>query len=335
MCDVNRKMRKMRIVILGTAGRLDTQKVVNRMTQECSDCPHDWSITLRVLAPARRWSQGVLWHPPFFPALSPRRTRGVIRVLIADSEVRSRRSLHLYLEREPDVQVVAEVADGREAADAIFKWRPDLLFLDVQIPALEELQALERVTDERQPVVVLVTSYDVHALMAFELQALDYLLKPYSPACVDKSLRRVRADLADPSSPGRAKVSEVLEKLKAARRGGTRAGVLPQRFAVREGDRITLVKSTDLQAVEAAGNYVKLVVLTGDHLLRLTLSEMEQQLDPARFVRIHRSTLINTEHVEEIRLSSHGDCEVVLKNGAIYRVSRGHREKLLAAYGGA
>jgi two-component system LytT family response regulator len=238
------------------------------------------------------------------------------------------------VEREADIEVVGEAPDGIAAADAISKLRPDLLFLDVQLPGIEVLRSLERATDRPLPVVVLITSYDVHALMAFELQALDYLLKPFSQECVDRALRGVRSDVAQASSPGRAKIGQVLEKLDAARRGGTRAGGLPQRFAVREGDRIILVKASDLQAVEAAGNYVKLVVLAGNHLLRLTLADMEQQLDPARFVRIHRSTLVNTDHVEEIRLSTHGDCEVVLKNGATYRVSRGHREKLLAAYGG-
>jgi two-component system LytT family response regulator len=273
-----------------------------------------------------------------YPCLSARPERNaerLIRALIVDDEPLARRAVRVRLGREPDIRIVGEATDGNEAVDAIRSLHPDLVFLDVQMPGMNGFQVLEQISDDLLPMVVFVTAHDVHVLRAFEIHALDYLLKPYSESRFSESLRRARREiLRGGAFPERAKLGALLEQLDASRDGGA-APVYPRRFAVREGDRIVLVKATDLEAVEAAGNYVMLVTRHHKHLLRLTLAEMERQLDPARFVRIHRSTIVNTDLVHEIRLDPHGDCDLSMENGATYRLSRAHRDRLLAGYGGS
>jgi len=259
----------------------------------------------------------------------------MIRALIADDERLDRSALRSRLDREPDVQIVGEASDGNQAVEAIRSLRPDLLFLDVQIPGLNGFEVLGKVADEHLPLVVFVTAYDAQVLRSLEDHALDYLLKPYSASRIDESLRRVRAELQEGNhSAERARLGSLIETL-GTEWGDPRPSSYPSRLAVHgKGDRILLVKALDIDAVEAAGNYVMLVEGTRRHLLRLTLSEVERQLDPARFARIHRSTIVNTDRVREIRLDPHGDCEIELEIGLTYRVSRAHRERFLARYGG-
>ncbi|MEP7029057.1 MAG: LytTR family DNA-binding domain-containing protein, partial [Candidatus Eisenbacteria bacterium] len=189
-----------------------------------------------------------------------------------------------------------------------------------------------RLPAERWPLVVFVTAHDVHALRAFEVHAFDYLLKPYSEQRFLECLGRAREALArGDSAPERLRLRGLLDQLVAVRAGVRDAGsaAYPRRFAVRDRGRIVLVRVEDLEAVEAAGNYVLLVAGEERHLLRLTLTEMEEQLDPARFARIHRSTIVNVDLVREILPEPHGDCDVVLEGGATYRLSRAYRARLL------
>jgi two-component system, LytTR family, response regulator len=253
----------------------------------------------------------------------------VIRVLVVDDEPLARRGVRTRLEREADVEVVGEAEDGPQAVEAIRRLNPDVVFLDVQMPGLNGFEVLEQLAAGEWPMVVFVTAHDAHALQAFEIHALDYLLKPYSEERFQECVRRAREALArGDAPPERQRIRELLAQLEAARAGSIGAA-MPRRFAVRDRDRIVFVKTQDLQAVEAAGNYVMLVAGTGKHLLRLTLADMEQQLDPARFARIHRSTIVNVDCVREIRPEPHGDCEVSLESGAVYRMSRAYRDKLL------
>lgn len=259
----------------------------------------------------------------------------MIRALIVDDEPLARRAIRVRLDREADISIVGEAGAGGEAVEAIRFLRPDLVFLDVQMPGMNGFEVLERVADQHLPMVVFVTAHDVHVLRAFEIHALDYLLKPYSESRFGESLRRARAELYRGSEfPERIKLGSLIEEFDAMKGGNGRGSAHPRRFAVRSGDRIVLVKTVDIDAVEAAGNYVMLVEGTRKHLLRLTLAEVERQLDPARFVRIHRSTIVNADHVREIRLDPHGDCDLLLESGLVYRVSRAHRDRLLSGYGG-
>jgi two-component system LytT family response regulator len=255
----------------------------------------------------------------------------VIRALIVDDEPLARKALRVRLEQESDVVIDGEAADGAQAVAQIRALRPDLVFLDVQMPGLDGFQVLEQVSGEHLPMVVFVTAYDVHAIRAFEIHALDYLLKPYSQSRFAESLRRARREIRrDAAFPERERLGALLDSL--VDRGGAPAPA--RRFAVRDGDRIVMVKADALDAVVAAGNYVELVEPQRRHLLRVTLSEMERQLDPERFARIHRSTIVNVDRIRELRLDPHGDCEVVLESGATYRLSRAYRERLVPGSGG-
>lgn len=255
----------------------------------------------------------------------------MIRILLVDDEPLARRGLRLGLQDEPDLEIVGECGDGPDAVAAIRSLRPDLVFLDVQMPGLTGFQVLEEVADEHLPMVVFVTAHDAHALQAFELHALDYLLKPYSKERLLESLRRARHELSRADDfPERRRLVELISMMQSAGPPpGASGDRYTRRFMVRDRDRILVVRTDHLEAVEAAGNYVQLVEGEKKHLLRLTLAEVEEQLDPAKFARIHRSTIIQVDRVRELRPDPHGDCDVVLESGKVYRLSRAYRDRLL------
>lgn len=262
----------------------------------------------------------------------------MIRALIVDDEPLARRGIRVRLEREADIEIVGEAADGFEAIEAMRAQRPDLVFLDVQMPGLDGFQALEQVAAEDLPMVIFVTAHDAHALQAFEVHAIDYLLKPFSESRFAESLRRARVELShEDANPERSRLGELLATLEAARTGaggapgtpGAPGTGYPQRFSVRERERILLLRADALEAVQAAGNYVELIAGGRTHLLRLTMSEMERKLDPARFVRVHRSTIVNADRIREILPDPHGDGDIVMESGAVHRLSRAYRERLL------
>ena len=267
----------------------------------------------------------------------------MIRALIVDDEPLARRGIRVRLENEPDVEIVGEAEDGFAAIELIRAHRPDLVFLDVQMPGLDGFETLERVAAEHLPMVIFVTAHDAFALRAFEVHATDYLLKPFTEPRFAEALRRARVELShELESPERGRLGELLAALEAARNAAAAAGPAPggtagtggaasypQRFSVRERDRILLVRVDSLEAVQAAGNYVELVGAGRKHLLRETLSEMERKLDPNRFVRIHRSTIVNADRIREILPDPHGDGDVVMESGAVHRLSRAYRERLL------
>jgi two-component system LytT family response regulator len=258
----------------------------------------------------------------------------VIRTLIVDDEPLARRGIRVRLEREADVTVVGEAVDGPSAVLAIRSLAPDLVFLDVQMPGLDGFEVLEQVWTERLPRIVFVTAHDAHALKAFEFHALDYLLKPYSEARFLEALRRAREHLVQGGGGAdERRLVELIEALAAGRAHGAGRPAYAQRFSVRDRDRIVLVRAEEIDAVLAAGNYVQLVCGRQRHLLRVTLAEMEEELDPARFARIHRSTIVNLDRVREIRPDAHGDGEVTLEGGAVHRMSRAYRERLLPGTG--
>lgn len=251
----------------------------------------------------------------------------MIRTLLVDDEPLARSGLRLRLEREPDIEIAGEAEDGPSAVAAIAALRPRLVFLDVQMPGMSGFQVLEALPAGELPMVVFVTAHDQHALQAFEINALDYLLKPYSEERFAESLRRARNALAEPDDrPTQARLREMLAQLEAKR---ARPEAFPPRFAVRESGRVVLVKASELVAVEAAANYVMLVTGRERHLLRLTMAEMEQQLDPVAFARIHRSTIVRIERIREVRVDAHGSGEVLLDDGRTYRMSRAYRDVVL------
>lgn len=237
----------------------------------------------------------------------------MIRTLIADDEPLAREGIRARLVGEADIDIVGEAANGFDAVDAITSLAPDLLFLDVQMPGLDGLEVLRRLS-RPVPAVVLVTAYDRYAVGAFEAEALDFLLKPVNNARFGEVLDRVRRSLKSP-----------VEEYALRRRV-----VAPvTRFAVKHHDHFILLKVEQVDWIHSAANYAELHSGGRSFLIRMRMSDLEERLDPQQFVRIHRSTIVNVDRVVEIRPEFHGECQVVLQDGTKLRLSRRYRERLL------
>ena len=251
----------------------------------------------------------------------------MIRVALVDDEPLAREGLRLWLARESDVTVVGEAGTPAEAVALLRAERPDLVFLDVQMPGGDGFGVLEAAGAEHLPEVVFVTAHEKHALRAFDLAALDFLLKPVGEERFRLALARARVELARGSErAGPARVSALLDHVHAVRTGGTRR---IERFAVRTRDRFVIVPAADVRWIAAAANYAELHVADGTHLVRATLAELEAGLDPARFARIHRGTIVRLDFVREVVPAAHGDCDVVLRDGEVLKLSRRFRSRLL------
>ena len=253
-----------------------------------------------------------------------------IRAMVVDDEPLARGRLRELLDGEGDIDVVGEAGSGGEAIATIGRLRPDLVFLDVQMPERNGFEVLAAL-DEPPAVVVFVTAYDAYALRAFDVHALDYLLKPFDRDRFLRTLARARAALARRRGDGQ--VDERIASLLAEVVPGRRAGTWLERIAVKSGGRVRLVPVGDIDYVEAAGNYLRLHAGTERHLIRETLSAFEARLDPARFVRIHRSTIVNIDRVRELEPYFHGDYIVRLSDGRRLTLSRTYREHLRARLG--
>jgi two-component system LytT family response regulator len=255
-----------------------------------------------------------------------------LRVLIADDETLARQRLRRLLRREPEVEVVAECADGLATVSGLMAHAPDLLFLDVQMPELDGFAVLQRIPADYLPVTIFVTAYDQYALRAFEARALDYLLKPYTEARFRAAFERARSAVLGPEPGERARLLSLLEQIWLEQRD-LRAAVSSaesppaDRLLVREDGRVRVVAASEVDWIEAARNTVRLHLGADVHVLREPLSTLEGRLDPARFARIHRSTVVNLERVTEILPWFSGDGMVVLRSGERLRVSRSYRER--------
>ncbi len=250
---------------------------------------------------------------------------GNIRTIVVDDEKPARVRLLELLAREPDVEVLDTAADGREALELIRTTRPDLVFLDVQMPQLDGFGVLQELSPDELPVVIVVTAYDQYAIQAFDAHAVDYLLKPFSDQRFESALKRAREYLGTPAA------HEQAEQLAAAteerRSVAARSGHL-ERLVVKAGGNVTFLDVDDIDWIEAAGVYVHLHAGSRAHLYRSSVTQLLQRLDPHRFVRVHRSAAINTARIRELRARSHGDFTVILQNGAEVAMSRGYRTGL-------
>lgn len=243
-----------------------------------------------------------------------------IRTLIVDDEPLARERIHSFLAAESDIQVLAECGSGEEALEAIRKQKPDLVFLDVQMPGLNGLDVLRSLDPGLMPVVIFVTAYDQHALAAFEVHALDYLLKPFKQARFKEALQRAREQVANKNAGA---LTHQLLDLLGERKPET---AHLTRLAVKTADRILFLKAEQLDWLEAAGNYVVLHVGKQTHILRETLGSLEAKLDPERFLRISRSALVNVEQIKELQPLFKGEYAVVLQGGQQLTMTRGIRE---------
>ena len=252
----------------------------------------------------------------------------MIRVVLVDDEPVAREGLRMWLEDETDLEIVGEAGTPAAAIALIVAERPDLVFLDVQMPDADGFAVLEAVSREHLPEVVFVTAHERHALRAFEVAALDFLLKPVREERFRAALARVRRELArGEGREGPARLSALLDRIRG---GDPDAPRRIERFAVRTRDRFVIVPASEVEWITAAGNYAELHAGKATHLVRATLAELEQGLDAARWARIHRGTLVRLDRVREIVPATHGDYDVVLVGGEVLRMSRRFKERLLA-----
>ncbi|MCX6898460.1 MAG: LytTR family DNA-binding domain-containing protein [Verrucomicrobia bacterium] len=243
-----------------------------------------------------------------------------IKALIVDDEPLARERIRTLLAKEPDIEVVGECANGDEALAAMKKQPVDLLFLDVQMPEMDGFELLSRLGKDALPAVIFVTAYDQHAVRAFEIHALDYLLKPFKQSRFKEAVQRVRGQI------GRRQTDEVSQRLLQLLSERKPAAVYLNRLTVRENDRVLLVKASQIEWIESAGNYVVLHVGKQNHILRETLAALEAQLDPKLFLRVSRSALVNLDQVRELQPLFKGEYVVVLLNGQQLPMTRGIRE---------
>lgn len=242
-----------------------------------------------------------------------------LRVLIVDDEAVARRRVRRLLANEADVVVAGECGDGGSAVQAIARDAPDVVFLDVQMPELDGFEVVQSIASAERPWIVFVTAFDRYALRAFDVHAVDYLLKPFTRERFQLALARVRERRAQ--RHGDPRLSAMLRDLRSAHRYASRV-------AVRAGDRYVVVHWRDVDWIEAADNYVSLHVGAREFLLRDTLASIEQHLDPEQFVRIHRSAIVQLDRVVELRPATHGDVQVVLRNGVSLVMSRTWRDRV-------
>jgi two-component system LytT family response regulator len=246
----------------------------------------------------------------------------VLRALLIDDEPLARDAIRAILARDPEVEIVGE-GTGIDGAALIARTRPDILFLDIQMPEVDGFALLGQVGTEAVPAIIFVTAYDRYALRAFEVHALDYLLKPFDDhrfaAALASAKERVRARRRGDVD---TRLAELLAE-RAARR---------TRFLIPSRDKSVVIDSSQIDWIEAADCYVSLHVGADSHLLRLTMDELEAQLDPSQFFRVHRSAIVNLDRVREVHPLFRGDCALVLAGGRRVKLSRGRRHEFEALF---
>ena len=242
------------------------------------------------------------------------------RVLIADDEAVARRRLRRLLQREPDLSVVAECADGAAALRLMVELAPDLVLLDVQMPELDGFEVLQRFPGDHWPAVIFVTAFDRYALRAFDVHAIDYLLKPFSAERFRTALARARTRLRHRAHD--AGLAALVDEIR-------RRPAFAARLAIPSRGRTVLLDTASIDWIEAADNYVTLHAGGHEHLVRETLGALERQLDPDRFTRIHRSTIVNLDRIALVEPMTHGDGIVQLRDGTRLALSRTRRDRIV------
>lgn len=262
-----------------------------------------------------------------------------IKTVIVDDEALSRRGIERLLRKTPDFEVIAECGNGRDAVGMIQRERPDVVFLDIQMPLLSGFEVLARLPQESVPLVVFVTAFDQYALRAFEARAVDYLLKPLDERRVEMTLERVRQNLqARQAADQRDKLMEVVAEitgsgeieLETILEHGSNAieSTHPQILPIRQGRHTARVPVVSIQWIDAAGDYMCVHAEGDTHILRGTMKELEEVLDPRMFQRVHRSTIVNLRYVKSLRAHMNGEYFLTLEGGQELKLSRTYRDKI-------
>ena len=250
-----------------------------------------------------------------------------ITAVIADDEALARKFIRRLLEDDQEIEVIGEAASGKEAAAMIKKQKPDLLFLDVQMPEMDGFGVLEALGNEKWPQVIFTTAYEQYAIRAFELHALDYLLKPFDQARFDDAMKHAKERLrAGAGKEARLQINALLESIR-------KKPQYLERLVIKSGGRITFLSTDEINWIEADDKYVHLHTGKTSPMVRQTLSAMEAQLDPKKFRRIHRSTIVNVARIQELQPMFNGEHSVLMSDGAKLTLSRNYRDKLFELLG--
>ena len=247
-----------------------------------------------------------------------------IRTVIVDDEPIARRGIRTQLAAENDFEIVAECRSGQEAVSIIEQTSPDLVFLDVQMPELDGFEVIEKIGAERMPAVIFVTAYDKYALRAFDVHAIDYLLKPFDAERFSRALLQARQQIE------RRSIQDLSQRLKGLLDDlrTTPNRKYAERLVIKTSGRIFFLSTSEIDWIEAADNYVRIHSGGDEHLLRETMSSLEKRLDPEEFMRIHRSRIVNIDRVKELQPLFRGEYEVRLQDGTRLESGRGYRANL-------
>ena len=246
----------------------------------------------------------------------------MIRALIVDDEPLPRERILTLLEPHEEIEVVGECEDGQQAVTAIESESPDLVFLDIQMPELDGFEVVSALQTAPLPAIIFVTAYDEYAIKAFEVDAIDYLLKPVSPERFEQALTRATSRLATAATPdSNSKLFDFLDRVRAER------GFV-KRFVVRKGAKLSFVRVAEVDWIDVTSNYIRLHVAGTKHLVRQTLKSVEGQLDPEVFIRVHRSIIINVDRVESVEPHLHGEYQVTMQDGTRLTTSRSFSSRL-------
>jgi len=249
-----------------------------------------------------------------------------IRALIADDEELARKFIRRMLKDDRDFEIIGECSNGKETVAMIRKERPDVVFLDVQMPEMDGLAVLESIGIESLPEIIFTTAYEQYAIRAFELHALDYLLKPFDQARFKDAIKYAKERFLSEQNDERMQISALLENIKNK----------PQyleRVVIKAGGRITFLRTDEINWIEADDKYVHLHTSKARPMVRQTLSAMEAQLDPAKFRRVHRSAIVNVERITELQLLFSGEYSILLQDGTKLTLSRNYKDKLFELLG--
>jgi two-component system LytT family response regulator len=247
----------------------------------------------------------------------------IIRVLIVDDEPIARDYIRDLLKEDKTIEIAGEASDGIEAVETAILQKPDLIFLDIQMPGMDGFEVLEHLFSYFQPHIIFVTAYDKYALKAFEVSAIDYLLKPFERRRFRKALERAKEIiLSGKEWDFEKRMNAFVKDLKHEKKH-------LKRLLVKSRGRIYFLRADDIQHIEAAGNYVSLCAAGAEHLIRNTLNSIEKQLDPEKFVRIHRSTIVNIEFIRELQPQSSGEYILLMADGQRLTLSRTYKNNLL------
>lgn len=246
----------------------------------------------------------------------------MIKTIIVDDEELARERVRGFLGETDRFEIVAECANGKEAVESIYNYKPDLVFLDIQMPVMNGFEVIEQIKDEL-PLIIFVTAYDEYAIKAFEVNALDYLLKPFDRKRFHLSLERAEKIIRESGEKElRAKIDSLLKQIDTEEKKYT------ERFVVKQSGKISFVPADEIDYMEATGNYIKLATANGSHLIRETMNKIEKKLDPQNFIRVHRSFIVKVEMIKELKPYFNGEYVIILKSGKEIKSSKTYKNTI-------